>query len=207
MGHSRRIGGGVGDECTESCKVSNHFAFHRWSAQSAALLTMSSCAAGANRFLDLRRRAFALGGQASAEWSRHPGSMERRARVSVAPLRRISVGWMPARIGRLSAGVRRRHPVTIRKASLMAGSIRRVWALRHQTGAQYSVQCYGGCSQRCCCNTPARANKPPQHVDAFCQLFAKWLKVLAICELPVQRCSEIFGFGAEGQGFVVVVDP
>jgi len=27
---------------------------------------------------------------------------------------------MPARIGRLSAGVRRRHPVTIRKASLMA---------------------------------------------------------------------------------------
>jgi len=28
---------------------------------------------------------------------------------------------MPARIGRLSAGVGRRHPVTTRKASLMAG--------------------------------------------------------------------------------------
>ena len=50
--------------------------------------------------------------------------------------------WMPTRIGRLSAGVGRRHPVTIRKASLMAGSMRRVSALRHQTGAQYSeVKC------------------------------------------------------------------
>jgi len=28
---------------------------------------------------------------------------------------------MPARIGRLSAGIGRGHPVTIRKASLMAG--------------------------------------------------------------------------------------
>ena len=58
---------------------------------------------------------------------------------SVASLRRSSAGWMPARIGRLSAGVARRHPVTIRKASLMVGSIKRVWALRHQTGAQYSA--------------------------------------------------------------------
>ena len=45
---------------------------------------------------------------------------------------------MPARIGRLSAGAGRKHPVTIHKASLM----RRVWALWHQTGAQYSaVEC------------------------------------------------------------------
>ena len=48
-------------------------------------------------------------------------SMARRARDSVAPLRRSSAGWMPARIGRLFAGVGRRHPVTIRKASLVAG--------------------------------------------------------------------------------------
>jgi len=46
---------------------------------------------------------------------------------------------MPATIGRLSAGVGRRHPVTIRRASLMVGSIRRVWALRHQTGVHYSA--------------------------------------------------------------------
>jgi len=46
---------------------------------------------------------------------------------------------MPARIGRLSAGMGCRHPVTIRKASVIMGSIRRVWALQHQTGAQHSA--------------------------------------------------------------------
>jgi len=66
---------------------------------------------------------------ASAEWSRCLGSMARRARDSVAPLRRSSAGWMPARIGRLFAGAGRRHPVSShnsqgvvdRKVSLMAG--------------------------------------------------------------------------------------
>jgi len=70
-----------------------------------------------------------------AEWSRCPGSMARRARDSVAPLRRRSASWMPAKIGRLSAGVGRRHPVTISKVSFMVGLMRRVCALRHQTGA------------------------------------------------------------------------
>jgi len=46
-------------------------------------------------------------------------------RDSVAPLRRSSAGWMPARIGRSSIGAGRRHPVTLCKASLMAGSLRR----------------------------------------------------------------------------------
>jgi len=55
------------------------------------------------------------------------------------PLRQSSAGWMPARMGMFSAGVGHiRHPFTIRKASLMEGSIRRAWALRQQTGAQYS---------------------------------------------------------------------
>jgi len=74
----------------------------------------------------------ALDGQVSAEWnicaiyewSICPGSMEWRAGENVAPLRRSSAGWMPARIGRLSTGVGRRHPVTIHKSSLMAGSMR-----------------------------------------------------------------------------------
>jgi len=49
---------------------------------------------------------------------------------------------MSARIGSLSAGVGRTHSVTIRKASLLVGSIRRVLKLRNQTGAQYSaVEC------------------------------------------------------------------
>jgi len=61
---------------------------------------------------------------------------------TVAPLRRSSAGWMLARVGRLSAGVARRRPVTIRKASLMAESMRQVWALRHQASAQYpAVKC------------------------------------------------------------------
>jgi len=87
---------------------------------------MSCCAAGTNGYLDLRRRATALDGRVSVEWSRCPGSMARRPRDSVVTLRRSSAGWMPARIGRLSAGVGRRHPVTIRKAPLMVGSMRRV---------------------------------------------------------------------------------
>jgi len=74
---------------------------------------MRCCAADTNGCFDLRRRASALDGRVSAEWSRSPGSMARRARDSVAPLRRSAAGWMPARIGRLSAGVGRRHPVTI----------------------------------------------------------------------------------------------
>ena len=128
-----------------------------------------SCAAGTNGCLELRRRAFAFDEapcifevscictrilsittkiskrwqwRASAEWSRCPGSKARRPKDSVAPLRRSSAGWMLARMRRLSACVGRRHPVAIRKASLMAGSIKRVWALRHQAGAQYSaVEC------------------------------------------------------------------
>ena len=64
----------------------------------------------------------------SAEW-RCPGSTAQCARDSVAPLRRSSAGWMPASTGMLSTGVRRRHPVTLCEASLMAGSMRRDWAL------------------------------------------------------------------------------
>ena len=81
---------------------------------------LMSCAAGTNGCVDLRRHAFPLRGQVSAEWSRCPGSMAQRAGDSVTPFRRNSAGWMSARIGRLSAGVGCRHPVTIRKASLMA---------------------------------------------------------------------------------------
>ena len=40
--------------------------------------------------------------------------MARRPRHSVAPLRRSSAGWMPARIGRLSTGVGRKHLLSSR---------------------------------------------------------------------------------------------
>jgi len=119
-------------------KLSKNSALHWWSTARMLLLSdelMSCCAAGTNGCLDLQRRAFPLGGQASGESSRCPGSMARRDRGRVAPLRRSSSGWMSGRTGRLSVGVGRRHPVTNGKASLMAGSIGRVW--EHQRGAQY----------------------------------------------------------------------
>ena len=125
--------------------LSYHSEFHRWSSQNGVRMLLLSnemmrwCAAGGNGCLDLRRREFAPDGRVSAEWSRCPGSMARRARDSVAPLRRSSARWMPARIGRLSTGVGRRQLVAISKASLMAGSMNRVSVLRHQTGAQYSA--------------------------------------------------------------------
>jgi len=43
---------------------------------------------------------------------------------SVVPLQQSSLSWMPARTGRLSAGVGHRHPVTIGIALLMSGSNR-----------------------------------------------------------------------------------
>ena len=87
---------------------------------------MSCCAGGTNGCLDLKWRASARDVQVSVEWSRCQGAMTGRARNNAAPLLRSSAGWNPARIGRLSAGVRRRHPVTISKASSMAGPIRLV---------------------------------------------------------------------------------
>jgi len=128
------MGAGVGDKNVETCGVVPHSAFHWWSAQFAARMllsaeVMSYCAAGANGCLDLRHCASALDRRTSTEWSRSPGSMPRRPRDSGAPLQRSSAGWMPARIGRLSAGVGCRHPVTVHKASLMAGTTRRVQTL------------------------------------------------------------------------------
>jgi len=55
-------------------------------------------AAGTDGCLDFKRRASEHDGRVSAEWSRRPGSIARRARDSVAPLRRSSADWMPARL-------------------------------------------------------------------------------------------------------------
>jgi len=108
-------GGWVGMKIWNLVVLSNISAFH-WSSDEL----MSCCLTGTNGCLHLKCCAFPHNGQVSAEWSRCPVSMERHARDSVAPLRRRSAG-MPARIGRLSAGVGRRQLVTVRKVSLMAG--------------------------------------------------------------------------------------
>jgi len=148
--------------------LSAHSTFHWWSAHCAAhiLLSeklMSCCATVTNGCLDMRRCATALDGRVSAEWSRCPSSMPRRSRDSVATLRWSSAGWTPVRIGRLSTGVGRSQPVTIRKASLMVGSMRRAWALRHQRGAQYSAVKWTRARVAI-----HRASKLPQECDAWC---------------------------------------
>ena len=125
------MGADVGDESAESCKVIRPLRILLVIRPLRRMLLLSDklmgcCALSTNGCLDLRRRATALDEQVSAEWSKCLGSMARRARDSVAPLRRSSAGWMPARFGRLLAGVGRMHPVTIHKVSLMAGSMKRV---------------------------------------------------------------------------------
>ena len=130
-GHSERVGAGVGDESTGPRKVVQPLRLPlvvRPVRRTYVVVAdeLMSCAAGTNGCLDLRRRAFAPGGQVSADWSRCPGSMPRRGKESVAPLRRSSAGWMPTRRGRLFACVGCRDLVTIPKASFMAGSMKRV---------------------------------------------------------------------------------
>ena len=63
----------------------------------------------------------------------------RFAKESVAPSRRSSAGWMPAKTGKSSVCVGRNHSVTMREASMRMLSMRRVCVLRHQTRAQYSA--------------------------------------------------------------------
>ena len=46
---------------------------------------------------------------------------------------------MPERMGKLSNGVGRRHPVAMQSASLIAVFMMWVCTLQHQRGAQYSV--------------------------------------------------------------------
>jgi len=125
--------------------LSNHSAFLRWSAQSAALLLlldelMNCCTRQVQMGVSIWDTVHSHSmGQVSAEWSCCPGLMARHARDSVSCSQLHSTGWIPVRIGRLSADVGRIHPVTAYKASLMTGSMRRVWAQQHQAGAQYSA--------------------------------------------------------------------
>ena len=143
-----RVGAIVRDENAESCGVVRPFRIPlvvRPVCRTyvvAARWTDELLCVGTNGCLYFRYCASALDGWMSSEWNRCPCSMARRARDSVAPLGRSWAGWIPARIGRLFASIGRRYPVTIREASWMVGSIRRVRALQHQTGVQNSaVEC------------------------------------------------------------------
>ena len=109
-GHSGGVGADVGDEnavlwgCPPTPRSIDDL--HCAARMLLSEKLMGCYAAGTNGCPDLRRHATALVGWVSGEWSRCPGSMARRPRDSVAPLRRSSAGWMPARIGRRTEGMR-----------------------------------------------------------------------------------------------------
>ena len=57
---------------------------------------------------------------------------------------------------------------------------------------------------------PVTQSEPPSHLKSATR-DVSFLRMTQgvddnLRERPVQRCSEVFGFGAEGQGFVVVID-
>ena len=120
----------------------SHVKFVHWVARmrNSDKLCNSFRAAGTNGRLEFSLYLQAARGSVTCPCKMWPGSKELRlAKESVAPWRRSSAGWMPERTERLSVGVGRRHPVTMRKASLKMLSMRRVCALRHQAGARYSA--------------------------------------------------------------------
>ena len=91
--------------------------------------------------------------------------MERLSRIHVtecligcAPLRRRPAGWIPARIGRLFAGVGHRHPA--RKSSVMTGLMRLskrgvIIAARAQYSAVQRIR-----AEVAVCNIVYPANQP-----------------------------------------------
>jgi len=137
--HSRKVGPISEMKVRSLTVLCNHSTYHWWSTQSITFLLwssdelMSSCAAGISVSIWDAVHSHLVNRNRSAEWSRCPDSVAWCARDSMAPMWRSSAGWMPARIRSLSAGVGRRHPVTVRKASLMTRTMRRVWAVWHQS--------------------------------------------------------------------------
>ena len=120
----------------------SHVKFAHWSAwmPNSIKLCNSFRAPGTNGCLDFSLSLLAACGSASWPCRMWPGSKELRlAKENGAPWRQSLARWMPERTGRLSVGVGLRPPVTMRKASLRTLPIRRVCALRHQAGAQYSA--------------------------------------------------------------------
>ena len=120
----------------------SHVKFVHWAARmpNSDKLCNIFGAEGANRCLAFSLSLLVACNSVSWPCRMWPRSKELQlTKESVAPWRRSSSGWMRVRTGRLSVGVGRKHPVTMRKASLRTLSMRRVCELRHQAGAQYSA--------------------------------------------------------------------
>ncbi|XP_061923175.1 uncharacterized protein mlphb [Entelurus aequoreus] len=105
---------------------------------SADVVLNSSWACMAKGRLDFRRTR--RGVSVTILWRRWDSLVcAFRERASGAASCLMFAGAMPARMGSWFTGVPRRHPETVRRALLRATSNFFTWALRHQTGAQYSA--------------------------------------------------------------------
>jgi len=193
--------------------LSNHSTFHLWSAQSTALLLLPDellrcCKAGNNVCLDLRRRAFPLCGQVSTDWSRCPSSRITHSSDSVAPLRRTSSCEMPARI---ASGMPARIVRWCRTQASSHNSQGAVEGKANEAGVRTAAP--DRCAILCRWMEPwlrwifaalfLQQSSPRQQaasrVRRVMSNFAKWLDLLAICEGPVQRYSQVFVLGAKGR--------
>ena len=112
----------------------SHVKFIHWAARmpNSDKPCNSFRAAGANGCLDFSLSLLADCGSVSWPCRMWP------ARVSLLG-GEAQLAGMPERTGRLFVGVGCRHFGTMRKASLGTLQMRRVCALRHQAGAQYSA--------------------------------------------------------------------
>ena len=117
---------------------------------------------------------------------------------------------MPARTYKLSVCVACKHLVTRRKASLIGVSIRRVWALQHQTGVQHSATEWNKAKV-----AVRRVMAPALHLDSANRLrsptrvfifFSHGLKVLAKRESPIQLYTKVGWCGGNRKGTSFNVD-
>jgi len=150
--------------------------------QSSAPLLLSSSdelmcywAGVKNGYLDLTCRAFPHGERVSAVWIRCPDSMARCARDRVAPLRRSSVSCMPARAGRVSAGVECRceHYSTRQERST---------PLLNELGLRWLFATL-------LLQHPSSSHQAAWECDAWCQLFAKWVEVQRYVSENLQKST------------------
>ena len=113
---------------------------------------MSCYAASTNGCLHLRYRAFAprclgsmgCGSLQQSSANRMPARIANHFLCSciydrISMDHESAINYYYIIINSFSAGVRHRHPVTVCRVSLMTGSMRPVWVLQHQRGAQYSA--------------------------------------------------------------------
>ena len=153
-------------------------------------------AEGTNERLDLSLPRCASCCSTNCPCSTWSGSLIARfAKESVAPNQLSSACCIPARTGKFSVGVGRKHPLTMRKASLRMLSMGRICVLQHQKWCAVlsggvdqkksrDAQCLGTC-------TLSKSRKSPQQCNSGGQFLAQSLKVVTESERPIQLYPEI----------------